>query len=188
MPNMMEEEEIVVVLAQIFNSIRLFLVLFMNIYEARRRRRVLLSRTRTSTRTYSLIHRGPDQRKHLNDIVGVSDVTALDSIRMNRDTFGRLCYLLEHLGGLTPTKNVEVREQVAMFLNILAHHTKNVIIRKSFKRSTFTISKYVHRVLLALLKLHPFLLVTPKAAGTNNSYERWNFFEVNNRISYRLYI
>lgn len=113
--------------------------------------------------------------KHFNELVGVSDVTSLDTTRMNRDTFGCLCYLIEHIGGLTPTKNVEAREQVAMFLNILAHHTRNVVIRKSFKRSTFTISKYVHPVLLALHKLHPYFLVFHKAAGTNNRNERWNF-------------
>lgn len=126
-----------------------------------------------------MIDRAPDQRKHMRELVGLSDVTALDTIRINRDTFDRLCYLLENLGGLTPTKNVEVSESVAMFLNILAHHTKNVIIRQSFKNSTHTISKHVQQVLVAVLKLHHVLLVTPKPVITNNDNERWNYFEVN---------
>lgn len=76
----------------------------------------------------------------MHKLVGLSDVTALDTIRMNRDAFGRFWFLLEHLGGLTSSRHVEVCEQVAMFLNILVHHTKNVIIRKSFKWSSHTIS------------------------------------------------
>lgn len=43
MANTTEEEQIVVVLSQILNSIRIFLVLFMQVYESRRRRRQLLS-------------------------------------------------------------------------------------------------------------------------------------------------
>lgn len=109
-----EEEEIVVVLYQLLNSIRIFMVLFMKVYESRRRRRQLLSSNRG--RTYSLSSRAPDQRKHLNELVGLSDVTALDNIRMSRDTFGRLCYLLENIGGLSASRNVDVREQVAMLI------------------------------------------------------------------------
>lgn len=176
METTIEEEEIVVVLTQILHSIEIFLVLFMHFYESRRRRRLLLSSYHT--RSYSLIGRAPDQRKHMHELVGLSDTTALDTIRMSRDTFGRLFYLLENIGGLTPTRNIEVREQVAMCLNILAHHTKNVVIRKCFKRSTFTISKYFHRVLLAIIRLYPILLVTPKPAGDVNDNPRWNLFKV----------
>ncbi|KAL0448948.1 UNVERIFIED_CONTAM: hypothetical protein Slati_1451200 [Sesamum latifolium] len=38
--------------------------------------------------------------------------------RMDRNAFGRLCYLLEHSGGLTNTKFVTVAEQIAMFLSV----------------------------------------------------------------------
>lgn len=77
---------------------------------------------------------------------------------MNRDTFWRICYVVEHIGGLTASRNVEVCEQVAMFFNVLAHHTKNDIIRKSLKMSTFTISKYFHNVLLAVIWLYPITI------------------------------
>lgn len=144
------------------------------IYESRRRRRLLMARNCSTG--YSLIARAPDQ--HKLELVGLSDVTALDTVRMNRDAFGHFCFLLEHLGGLTPSRHVQVREQVAMFLNILAHHTKSVIIRKSFKRSTHTISKYFHRVIIAVIKLYPYLAITPTPAAANNENERWNYFQV----------
>lgn len=129
-------------------------------------------------RTYCLIDRAPDQRKHMYELVGLSDVTTLDSLRMPRDTFMRLCYLVENIGGLTPTRNVEVAEKVAMFLNILAHHTKNVMIRKAFKSSTWTISKHFHRVLKVVLNLYHILLVKPQPTTNNNNNSRWNFFQV----------
>lgn len=104
MPNTTEEEEIVVVLSQILSNIRIFFALLMQIYESRRRRRLLIANRRS--RTYSLIGRASDQHKYMHKLVGLSDVTALDTIRMNRDAFGRFCFLLEHLGGLTPSRHV----------------------------------------------------------------------------------
>lgn len=137
-----------------------------------------VSEAAPSNRTYSLIYRAPNQRKHMYELVGLSDVTTLDSLRMRRDTFRRLCYLVENIGGLTPTRNVEVAEKVAMFLNILAHHTKNVMIRKAFKSSTWTISKHFHRVLKVVLNLYHILLVKPQPTTNNNNNSRWNFFQV----------
>ncbi|KAL0303511.1 UNVERIFIED_CONTAM: hypothetical protein Sradi_6219200 [Sesamum radiatum] len=54
---------------------------------------------------------------------------------MDRNAFGRLCYLLEHSSGLRPTKNCSVPEQVAMFLSILSHHKKNCVVKHDFIRS-----------------------------------------------------
>ncbi|KAF7842198.1 myb/SANT-like domain, Harbinger transposase-derived nuclease domain protein [Senna tora] len=41
---------------------------------------------------------------------------------MNRATFDRLCAMLDNIGGLRPTRNMLVDEQVAIFLHILSHH------------------------------------------------------------------
>lgn len=101
-----EEEELVVVLVTMLNNIRIFLFLFAHIYFSNRS--VGSSQATPARRTYSLIDRAPDQRKHMYELVGVSDVTSLHAIRMPRDTFKRLCYLVENLGGLTETKNVDV--------------------------------------------------------------------------------
>lgn len=171
-----EEEEIIVVVTAILNNIRIALFLFMHMYMNMSHGQTTSASNRN--RSYSLIARAPDQMKHMYELVGTSDVTSLDSIRMTRDTFKRLCFLVENLGGLSPTKNVEVAEQVAMFLNILAHHTKNVMIRKQFKRSSFTISKYFHRVIRAIIKLHSVLFVTPQPTTSDNQNPRWNYFQV----------
>ncbi|EPS61261.1 hypothetical protein M569_13537, partial [Genlisea aurea] len=83
-----------------------------------------------------------------------SDVnnTAFESLRMNRDTFGRLCTILKSRG-LVDSKYVRVPEKVAIFLGVLAHHTKVRMQKRDFDRSTWTISKHFNCVLRATVAL-----------------------------------
>ncbi|XP_012843186.1 PREDICTED: uncharacterized protein LOC105963340 [Erythranthe guttata] len=140
-------------------------------------RRRLSDSQSNNNRSYSLIGRTPSQLDYLRSIVGFDDVTCRDNLRMNIQTFYRLCYVLENVGGLKPNRNVTIPEQVAMFLQILAHHTKNVVVRSHFKRSGYTVSKHFNRVLLALLKLHEMLLISPKAVDENSDNERFSYFQ-----------
>ncbi|KAH6771362.1 hypothetical protein C2S52_016165 [Perilla frutescens var. hirtella] len=113
----------------------------------------------------------------MHNLVHLDDVTCLDHLRMNKNTFGHLCFLLENVGGLVPTLHVQLPEQVAMFLSILAHHTKNRIVKYNFKRSGYTISKHFNVVLNALLKLHSILLVKPQPIADDSTNDRWKFFK-----------
>nr|KAJ0206653.1 hypothetical protein LSAT_V11C500229500 [Lactuca sativa] len=54
-----------------------------------------------------------------------------------------------------------IEEQVAIFLNVLPHHKKNICIQIRFYRSGEMISCYVHRVLGALMHLQEILFVNP---------------------------
>ncbi|KAL8548313.1 hypothetical protein ACS0TY_007586 [Phlomoides rotata] len=119
------------------------------------------SRRRMSTSsTYSTRNKVPGQIEKLHFLVGHHDETCKDHIRMNTNCFNRLCYLLRNLGGLRDTRHVSISEHVAIFLTALSHHTKNRVIKHSFKRSGYTISKHFNGVLSTLLKLYNVLLVT----------------------------
>ncbi|XP_070672200.1 uncharacterized protein [Malus domestica] len=72
---------------------------------------------------------------------------------MDRNAFAILCDLLQTRGGLVDDGHVTIEEQVATFVNILGHHNKNRSIQVRFIRFGETISRYVHRVLRALLSL-----------------------------------
>ncbi|KAL8510233.1 hypothetical protein ACS0TY_017155 [Phlomoides rotata] len=48
---------------------------------------------------------------------------------MTRGEFSRLYFVLQTPGGLKDSRNTLLGEQVAMFLSILAHHTKNMIVK-----------------------------------------------------------
>ena len=89
----------------------------------------------------------PAHVRHLDRLVWVTDRACVDNLRMDRNTFGRLCRILRDRVGLIDQKLVTVEEQVAMFLCVLAHHKKSRIVGYNFMRSSQTVSKYIHTVL-----------------------------------------
>lgn len=105
---------------------------------------------------YSMIGRMPDQISHRDRLFRGFDMDCMD-----RNTFGRLCVLLRNLGSLSDGKFVSVEEQMAMFLSVLSHHTKNSVVKFGFFQLGQTISHYVNIVLRVVLQLHPILLVNP---------------------------
>ncbi|KAL8464389.1 hypothetical protein ACS0TY_034062 [Phlomoides rotata] len=96
---------------------------------------------------------------------------------MNSDCFNRLCYLLKNLGGLRSTRNVSISEQVAIFLTILSHHTKNRAVKHTFTRSGYTISKHFNNVLNTLLKLYTVLLVKHVPVHEDSTDYHWKYFK-----------
>ncbi|KAL8473269.1 hypothetical protein ACS0TY_030195 [Phlomoides rotata] len=92
-------------------------------------------------------------------------------------SFYRLCHLLQHIGGLKSSKYINVYEKVAMFLSILAHHSKNRCVKFQFKRSGQTVSKQFHSVLRSVLKLHYLLLVKPHPIPEDSDDARWGKFK-----------
>ncbi|KAL8485136.1 hypothetical protein ACS0TY_027431 [Phlomoides rotata] len=137
-------------------------------------------RRRLFDRTYSVRSKVPQQIEKLHFLVGHHDETCKDHIRMNTDCFNRLCYLLRNLGGLRDTRNVSISEQVAIFLTVLSHHTKNRVVKHSFNRSGYTISKHFNLVLNTLLKLYIVLLVTPEPVPEDSTDYRWKYFKMLN--------
>ncbi|KAL8488703.1 hypothetical protein ACS0TY_024842 [Phlomoides rotata] len=127
---------------------------------------------------YSMIDRIPDQVKEMNRLVMGFDSDCHENLRMDRNAFGRLCYLLRNIGGLSNGKFVSVEEQVAMFLSILAHHKKNKVVKFKFLRSGQTVSHYVHLVLGAVLQLHGILLAKPVPIPDDCTDPRWKWFKV----------
>ncbi|KAL8527528.1 hypothetical protein ACS0TY_005392 [Phlomoides rotata] len=77
---------------------------------------------------------------------------------MSRGAFSQLCHLLKTSGSLQSTRNCTIANQVAMFLSILAHHTKNCIVKSNHIRSGRTVYKHFHRVLNSVIMLHSILL------------------------------
>ncbi|KAH6820915.1 hypothetical protein C2S53_010257 [Perilla frutescens var. hirtella] len=64
-----------------------------------------------------------------------------------------------------------------MFLSILAHHTKNRIVKKSYRKSGRTVSKHFHGVLNAIIRLHSLLLAKPVPIDEDCTNERWKWFK-----------
>ncbi|XP_024640539.1 uncharacterized protein [Medicago truncatula] len=117
------------------------------------------------------------RRDTLDSIISASDSHCIWELRMCRNTFAHLCEVLRVRGGLVKLRQVTVKEQVAVFLNVLAHHTKNRSIQVRLSRSGQTISKYCHRVLAAVLRLHNDLLAKPEPVPQDCTDERWKWFK-----------
>ncbi|XP_042029930.1 uncharacterized protein LOC121776835 [Salvia splendens] len=124
-----------------------------------------------------MVPKMPDQVKHLSRLVGVTDVDCINNLRMDRNTFGRLCLLLRQISDLSDGKYVKIEEQVAMFLGVLAHHNKNRIVSFTFLRSGHTVSRYLHAVLNAIIKLHVILFVKPEPVPDDCTDSRWKWFK-----------
>ncbi|XP_073120424.1 uncharacterized protein [Henckelia pumila] len=107
----------------------------------------------------------------------MGDAQCIVNLRIDRKSFAQLCYLLTHVGGVRDSKYVRVKEKVAMFLSILAHHKKNRIIGHDYVRSGQTISCYFHEVLGSVLKLHSMLLGKPIPVDETCSDETWKWFK-----------
>ena len=90
-------------------------------------------------------------RQIVHELVYKSDGTCVDQLRVNRLAFTNLCTMLENKGGLRASRYLQIDEQVAMFLHILAHHVKNIVIKFQFMRSGETVSKYFHNVLYSVI-------------------------------------
>ena len=76
------------------------------------------------------------KREYVRCLVHDNDESCISQVRVNRLTFFTLCEMLENIRGLKPTKNMIIKEQVAMFLYIISHHLKNQVIRQNFQRSS----------------------------------------------------
>ncbi|XP_042025932.1 uncharacterized protein LOC121772777 [Salvia splendens] len=135
-----------------FDTICVILIALRHLARTRRMNR------RRSRATFTRLGRVPDQVRHINRLVGVSDVACLENLRMDRNTFGRLCIMLCQTRDLVDGEYVMVEEQVAMFLS-------------------FKVSHYVHAVLRAVLKLHASFLVTPEPVPDDYDDNRWKWFK-----------
>ena len=122
--------------------------------------------------------------QNMQRMVYESDTTSVVNIRMNIYAFTTLCELLETRGGLRNSKNIQVDEQVAMFLHTLAHNEKNRIIVNRFRRSGETISRYFKLVLNAVCRLHKEFYKVPVPVPNNELDERWKWFKVSQLYYY----
>lgn len=133
---------------------------------------------RTPMPLYRAVDRVHSQATRLHRLIGESDRTCVDQLRMDRRTFVVLCNLVRDVGGLVDTRFVTVEEMVAMFLSVVGHDDKNRPVKFDFIRSGETVSRHVNNVLNAVLKLRRLLLHTPKPIPEESVDPKWKFFKV----------
>ncbi|XP_016199600.1 uncharacterized protein LOC107640603 [Arachis ipaensis] len=120
----------------------------------------------------------PLRRDALDNIIGEGrDRNCIWELRMNLNAFATLCELLQVQGGLDEDGHVGIGEQVATFLIILAHHTKNRSIQVRFYRYGETISRYFHKVLRSVLRVQSILFAKADPVSEDCVDPRWKWFK-----------
>ncbi|CAN1160537.1 hypothetical protein LINPERPRIM_LOCUS37625 [Linum perenne] len=114
---------------------------------------LLEPKPRTNPRNSSYI-RHINRTSFLSRVIKDDGPECLNQLRLNSHLFKKLCDLLVDQGGLTRSKNVDIAEKVALFLYTIGHNKKNRVLQLDFCRSGETISRHIHEVLRAILKLH----------------------------------
>lgn len=126
------------------------------------------------------------QIDRINRLVRGNENDCMEQLRLTRKTFLRLCCLVRGVG-LGDSRNVCLEERVAIFLYILAHHSKQRRTKFEFYRSSETVSRHFNAVLVAVLRLHRLLLVKPVPVPEDETDSRWSWFKVYS-ISNVLYV
>ncbi|KAK2660234.1 hypothetical protein Ddye_006767 [Dipteronia dyeriana] len=72
---------------------------------------------------------------------------------------------------------MDVEEMVDIFLHIISHDVKNIIMRRQFARSGETINRKFNVVLNAILCLHELLLKKLEPVLSDSTYSRWKWFK-----------
>ncbi|GJX29488.1 Myb/SANT-like domain, harbinger transposase-derived nuclease domain protein [Tanacetum coccineum] len=80
-----------------------------------------------------------------------NDRQCVELLRMSRDSFIRLCTHFSVKEWLKDSKHVSVEEKMAMFLMMLGHNQRYVVIKNKFQHSTQTIHKFFHEVLAKMV-------------------------------------
>ncbi|XP_024029783.1 uncharacterized protein LOC112094050 [Morus notabilis] len=138
---------------------------------------------------HTYMERPPPRPKHTSALTGIMRVDYLldghddiirNKIRMGSDCFKRLSSLLEGRGLLRPTRNMNVDEQLFIFLYIVSQSQSNRESQDQWQHSGSTISKYFQVVLDAIFNLrHDFItppnynITDPVIAAHGSKYLPW---------------
>ncbi|GAV71724.1 LOW QUALITY PROTEIN: DDE_4 domain-containing protein, partial [Cephalotus follicularis] len=109
-----------------------------------------------------------------------SDRQCIELMRMSREAYVRLCTHFRYKLWLHDSRHVSVEEKMLIFLTIIGHNERYVVINRRFQHSSQTIHKYFHEVLAAMMTFAREMIVpstfdpNPDNPGAHKSL-RWIF-------------
>ncbi|XP_052476946.1 uncharacterized protein LOC105798492 [Gossypium raimondii] len=118
-------------------------------------------KTRKEITSSPRVNRDNERENYINSILYSGDQHCIDVIRMRPITFFNLCDILSVNNLLQPSKAVNIREQVVIFLHIIGHNVRFRVIGSRYYRSTETVHRYFRVVLRAILKLYRLVIRLP---------------------------
>ena len=82
-------------------------------------------------------------------------------LRMKRAPFARLVETFRSRGLLQDNINTSVEEQVTMFLHVVGHNQRFMVVHNTIRRSMETISRYFKQVLSVVGQLKGEMIKSP---------------------------
>ena len=116
--------------------------------------------------------------KYTLELLSGSNRQCIELMRMPRDAYVRLCNHFRQNEWLKDSKHISVEEKIAMFLTIIGHNERFVVIKRRFQHSSQTVHKYFHEVLEAMMKFSKEMIVpttfdpNPNIPGTHKRIRR----------------
>ncbi|WVZ95697.1 hypothetical protein U9M48_041429 [Paspalum notatum var. saurae] len=108
-----------------------------------------------------MVQRDMERLANLRVIYESDDTRCVDLLRMKKAPFFQLCDLFRTRALLRDSINSTIEEQVAMFLHVVGHNQRFMVVSMSFRRSIETISRYFQEVLYAIGELRSEMIVAP---------------------------
>lgn len=119
-----------------------------------------------------------ERNQYIHRLIHEGPSSCVENLRMDKRSFYKLFFMLESRGYVQESRHVNVVEKVAMFLNILGHHTKMRIVHTDFQRSKQSITRYFHAVLNGVLRLQGDYFKKPEPIQSNSTDKTWKHFKV----------
>lgn len=91
--------------------------------------------------------------KFVDDVLNGENERCVESFRMDKHVFYKLCDILEAKGLLRHTSRIKIEEQLAIFMFIVGHNLRTRAVQELFKYSGETISRHFNNVLNAIIAI-----------------------------------
>lgn len=91
--------------------------------------------------------------KFIDEVLNGPNERCLDSVRMDKHVFYKLCDILQAKGLLRHTNRIKIEEQLGIFMFITGHNLRTRAIQELFRYSGETISRHFNNVLNAIIAI-----------------------------------
>lgn len=91
--------------------------------------------------------------KFIDEVLNGPNERCLDSFRMDKHVFYKLCDILQAKGLLRHTNRIKIEEQLGIFMFITGHNLRTRAIQELFRYSGETISRHFNNVLNAIIAI-----------------------------------
>ncbi|XP_060968748.1 uncharacterized protein LOC133036245 [Cannabis sativa] len=89
-----------------------------------------------------------------------SNRQCIELMWMSRDAFVLLCNHFRQREWIKDSKNVSIEEKIAIFLTIIAHNERFIVMKRRFQHSSQIVHKYFHEVLEEMMHFAKEMIVS----------------------------